>query len=204
VARRPQKARTCESSAPGLPLQDHYPLGNGDGGYLAFLGRLSPQKGIVQAINIANRAGLPLKIAGIVRPEDAGFFSREVRPRLGMRGVEWIGEVTDLDKAGLLGRAQATLVPIQWDEPFGLVFIESLACGTPVVSCPRGALPEIVVHGVTGYLSDDPDVLATACRAAAALDRSSCRRSVIDRFSDAAMTAAYEALYREVVGGLTR
>jgi glycosyltransferase involved in cell wall biosynthesis len=183
---------------PGLPLRERYPLGDGRGGYLAFLGRLSPHKGVAQAIEIAARAGLPLKIAGIVRPEDAEFFVREIRPRLCDGGVAWIGEVTDADKAELLGRAQATLMPLQWDEPFGLVFIESLACGTPVVACPRGAVREIVVDGVTGYLSGDPAELAAACRAVEGLDRAACRRSVLDRFSDATMAAAYEALYREV------
>jgi glycosyltransferase involved in cell wall biosynthesis len=166
-----------------------------------FLGRLSPTKGVLEAIEVAAAAGLPLKIAGVVRPEDAAFFTRHVEPRLRPPGVQWVGEVTDADKARLFGDARATLVPIQWEEPFGLVFVESLACGTPVVSCPRGALPEIVRDGVTGFLRHDLDELAEACRASAALDRAACRRSVLDRFGDAAMTARYERLYRQLTAG---
>ena len=185
----------------GLDLAGTYSLGAGRGDYLAFVGRIAPEKDPVTAIRVAIAAGLRLKIAARVDAVDAGYFATEVRPLLGHPLVEWVGEVDDELKNQLLGDARALLMPVDWDEPFGLIFIEAMACGTPVISTPRGSLPEIVCDGRNGFLRFSFEALVKACDDVAMLDRAACRADVIKRFSTARMADAYERAYAAVLEG---
>ncbi|HEX2075905.1 MAG TPA: glycosyltransferase family 4 protein [Geodermatophilus sp.] len=179
---------------------DAVPVGPGSGGYVCFLGRMSPDKGVREAILIARSAGMPLKIAARIRPgSEQQYFEECIRPLLGGE-VEFLGEAGAAAKYELLGDAVALLNPIRWCEPFGLVMIESLAAGTPVVATPRGSAPEIVEDGVTGFLRELahlPDALLRV----AELDRAACRAAAETRFSAERMVAEHLALYREVVAG---
>jgi glycosyltransferase involved in cell wall biosynthesis len=185
----------------GLDLASTYELGRGEGGYLVFLGRIAAEKDPVTAIRVAVKAGIPLKIAARVDAADRDYFEREVRPLLGHPLVEWIGEQNDDEKNRLLGSARAMLLPIDWEEPFGVTFIEALACGTPVISRPRGSLPEIVRHGQDGYLYSDEDDLVRACEAVLELDRAACRAGALERFSTERMVSEYERAYRAALEG---
>jgi glycosyltransferase involved in cell wall biosynthesis len=185
----------------GLDLAHSYRLGPGTGGYLLFLGRISPQKDPVTAINVAIRCGLRLKIAAWVDPADEGFFHDEVRPLLGHPLVEWLGEQTDRQKAALLGGAAGLLVPINWEEPFGLVFIEAMASGTPVISRPRGSVPEFVRNGEHGFLVESEDEMVDACRNLEAIDRRACREWALKHFNAERMTSAYLGVYRQIIDG---
>jgi glycosyltransferase involved in cell wall biosynthesis len=168
---------------------------------LVFLSRVERLKGAHVAIAVAKRAGRRLVIAGNHGDsgEDRRYWETEILPHVDKDGIEYVGPVDDRQKNALLGGAAAMLVPIQWDEPFGIVFAESLACGTPVISTPRGALPEIVRHGVDGYLVN---TVAEACAAVAALssiDRFTCRTRAEANFSTRVVVDRYEALYRRLV-----
>jgi len=171
------------------------PFGDGEGGYLAFLGRMVPEKGAHRAVRIARRAGLPLLIAAKMReaPEKA-FFEAEVKPLLG-RDVEYIGEVSSADKHQLIGGAKALLNPITWPEPFGMVMLEALACGTPVVARASGAAPEIVSHGNVGFLGRSDAELARALPRVDDIDRLTCRTWAAQRFSLELMAKGYEEQY---------
>lgn len=174
------------------------PFGAGSGGYCCFLGRMSPDKGITTAIEVAHRAGVPLRIAAKMHePPELEYFETIVRPLLGPSD-EFLGELTRPQKAQLLGGALALLNPIAWDEPFGLVMIEALAAGTPVIATPRGSVPEIVDDGVTGLIRDTIADLADALTRVGELDRAACRRAVEARFSSRRMAADHVALYGEV------
>lgn len=167
---------------------------------LVFLSRLDDIKGPDTAMAIAKAAGRRLVLAGNIAPSgpQRDFFERRIRPGLGQAGVEFVGEVDDAAKNRLLGRAAALLVPIRWDEPFGIVFAEALACGTPVLSCPRGALPEIVEPGRTGFLFAGDDIAAGVASVARLreLDRAACRRAAETRFNLPVVADRYLALYR--------
>ena len=178
----------------GLPLDD-YEFGPDGGDRLVFLGRMSPEKAPHTAIDIAVQAGTPLTLAGRVDPEEREYFEREVKPRLSHPLVRFVGEVGDREKQALLRDACALLFPIDWPEPFGLVMAEAMACGTPVIARPKGAAPEVLVHGVTGFLVDSHDELVAAVGKLRALDRAACRRHVEKNFSVGAMADRYEALY---------
>lgn len=179
---------------------ERFPVGDGQGGYAAFLGRMSPQKGIPAAVRAARHADIPLRIAAkMSEPAEVLYFERIVRPLLG-GDIEFVGEVGGADKSTLLGDAVCLLNPIDWPEPFGMVMVEALACGTPVVATPMGAAPEIVEHGVTGFVCSGEDNLASAIAASAGLDRNECRRAVTGRFSADRMVADHVALYEKVVG----
>ena len=162
--------------------------GGGEGGYLVFLGRLTRNKGVDIAIAVALLSGKKLVIAGNVSDEEGGktFFRQEVEPYLDGEQIRWIGEVDDLQKQCLLGQAEALLFPINWDEPFGLVMIEALACGTPVIATMRASTPEVIDDGVTGFLCDaeEPRVesFAEAVRRLPEIRRSSCRQAAEKRF----------------------
>lgn len=178
---------------------DAYPIGDGAGGYLLFLGRMSPEKGPHRAIEIARSLGVPLVLAGKQQsPAELAYFEEQVRPRLGP-DVDYVGEVGYAAKLELLASARALLNPIMWDEPFGMVMLEALACGTPVFSFDRGAAPEIVKDGVTGFLGSDEGALERAFARIDEIDRRDCRRSVEEHFSITRMVEDHVALYRAVV-----
>jgi glycosyltransferase involved in cell wall biosynthesis len=181
----------------GLPLES-YPFSPEDQGYLAFLGRLAPEKQPDVAIEIARRAGVPLKIAAKVDEADRRYFERAVAPMLDDPLVEFIGEIGDAEKAAFLGGARALLFPIDWPEPFGLVMIEAMACGTPVIAHPRGSVPEVVVDGRTGFIGATADELTDAVKRLEQIDRAACRAHVERHFSVATMADGYEAVYRRL------
>ena len=167
---------------------------------LVFLGRIESIKGADLAIAIARTSGHRLVLAGNHAQDgtERDFWDRKIAPQLGHGGIEWIGEVDDAAKNTLLGTAAALLVPVQWDEPFGIVFVEALACGTPVIACPRGALSEIVRHSIDGFLVSGS---AEACEAVGrlhTLSRAACRQRVEHNFSVNVIAAKYEQLYMEM------
>jgi len=182
----------------GLPAE-LYSCGRGDGGYLAFIGRVSPEKGIDKAIRIARRAGIPLKIAAKVDKADVDYYNSRIKKLLKDPGVEFIGEIGDHEKEEFLGRAMALLFPIDWPEPFGLVTIEAMANGTPVVAYRRGAVPEIIDGAITGFVVDSIDAAVAAVLKAIALDRRAIRRRFEERFSVERMAQDYVELYRDVL-----
>src|SRR5918912_1702836 len=178
------------------------------GGYLAFLGRISPDKGLDTAIRVARRAGLPLLIAArmpLPHSQDADvradweYWENEVQPLLEGRQVELIGQVAGKDKDQFLREAAALLFPIRWPEPFGLVMAEALACGTPVLALNRGSVSEVVQEGVTGFIRETEDELVAAVGRIGDLDRLRCRQEAERRFSPAAMAEAYEGVYARLV-----
>jgi glycosyltransferase involved in cell wall biosynthesis len=168
---------------------------------LVFLSRLDRIKGADTAIAIARRAGRKLILAGnhAKQGPDYEYWKTEIEPQLGRDGIEYAGEVDDQAKNELLGRAAALLVPIRWDEPFGIVFAEALACGTPVISSPRGALPEIVEEGTTGFLVRSEEEGAEAVRSIGDLSRAACRRAAEQKFSAAVCAEAYLQAYAEMI-----
>jgi glycosyltransferase involved in cell wall biosynthesis len=182
----------------GLPT-DLYLPGRGDGGYLAFIGRISPEKGVEKAIKIARRTGIPLKIAAKVDKADLDYYNAKIKRLLKGPGVEFIGEISDRDKGEFLGRAMALLFPIDWPEPFGLVMIEAMANGTPVVAFRRGSVPEIIDEGLTGFVVNNVDRAVAAVPRAAALNRSWIRRRFEQRFSVERMARGYIEVYDGVL-----
>jgi glycosyltransferase involved in cell wall biosynthesis len=180
----------------GLPL-DLLPFSPRGGDYFAFIGRISPEKRVDRAIEIAKRVGVPLKIAAKVDAADAEYFAG-IRHLLDHPLVEFIGEIDDRAKSEFLGNARATLFPIDWPEPFGLVMIESLACGTPVVAYRHGSVPEILEHGVTGFIVDDVDAAVDAAARVDEIDRRGCREVFEERYCVERMARDYVRLYRAV------
>jgi glycosyltransferase involved in cell wall biosynthesis len=179
---------------------DSFPMGRGDGGYLLFLGRFNPDKGAHLAIDVARSAGRRLLLAGkLNEAAEKAYFADAIAHRLG-HGVEYVGEADAATKRELLAGAEALLFPVRWDEPFGLVMVEAMACGTPVIALRRGSVPEIVVHGETGFVVDEPERLVEAVRAVETLDRGRCR-SRAQLFDTSRMVEGYEAAYRAVVEG---
>ena len=166
-------------------------------GYLAFLGRMSPEKGPDRAIEIAKRLGMPLKMAAKVDAADAQYFHETIEPLLDHPLIEYIGEIGDAQKPAFLGGAEALLFPIDWPEPFGLVMIEAMACGTPVVGFGCGSAPEVIDDGVTGFLVKDIEGAVAAVRDIDRLDRREVRRRFDRRFSATAMARAYLDVYAD-------
>lgn len=174
-------------------------LGDGEGGYLAFLGRICPDKGPLQAIEIARRAGMKLKMAAKVDPADAKYFAEEVKPVLDASPhVEFIGEIDDSRKQEFLGNAKALLFPISWPEPFGLVMIEAMACGTPVIAFNCGSVPEIMEDRLTGFVVETVEQAVAAVAKLDTLFRPSIRSRFEERFSAAAMAREYVRIYQQL------
>ncbi len=212
--------RTLEGSTPLIAISHHHastapfevaavihhgidvdatPLGDGLGGYTAFLGRMDAEKGVHLAARAALQSGVPLRIAAKMSTEgERAYFEHAVRPLLG-GCVEYLGELGQTDKATLLSGAAALVNPIQWDEPFGMVMIEALAHGTPVLASPRGSVPEIVIHGVNGSLCRGVDQLATGMLEVGQIDRSACRDDARRRFSMQRMATSHVALYSSLI-----
>jgi glycosyltransferase involved in cell wall biosynthesis len=183
----------------GIPTDLHEPIYNPRGGYVAFLGRISPEKRPDRAIRIARTLGIPLKIAAKVDKVDEAYFREQIAPLLSDPGVEFIGEIDERSKAEFLGEALALLFPIDWPEPFGLVMIEAMACGTPVLAFRRGSVAEIIDQGVTGGIVDTMDEAMRMLPRVIALDRHAVRRRFEQRFSSARMATDYVALYRSLL-----
>ncbi len=167
--------------------------------YLAFLGRLSPEKGPHHAIEIAKATGIPLKMAGKVDPVDMEYFKTQIEPHIDGDFIQFLGEADHFLKNDLMGRAVATLFPITWREPFGLVIIESMAAGTPVIAMNLGSVPEILSDGVNGFICNTVAECIAAVAKVPAISRSGCRADVARRFGVEQMTAGYEAVYCQVL-----
>jgi glycosyltransferase involved in cell wall biosynthesis len=183
----------------GLP-SDLYSFHPQPGKYLAFLGRIAREKRLDHAIEIAKRVGLPLRIAAKVDPTDRNYFHSEIEPLLDHPLVEYVGELTDAEKDDFLGEAYALIAPFDWPEPFGLVFIESLACGTPVLAYRRGSIPEIIDDGVTGFVCDHLGKMANAVERVSLLDRHRCRQAFEERFTVERMVQDYLKVYEHLIG----
>lgn len=178
----------------GLP-ETLIPFGPEGGEYLAFLGRISPEKRPDRAIEIAKKAGIPLKIAAKVDRADQAYFDQLIAPTLKDPLIEFIGEIGEHEKAPFLANAKALLFPIDWPEPFGLVMIEAMSAGTPVIAWRMGSVTEVVEPGVTGFIVDSIDEAVAAARAAGGIDRAGVRNRFLERFTAARMAADYEAAY---------
>jgi len=191
----------CRTVQHGLPL-DLYPFRPEPEDYFAFLGRISRDKRLDRAIEIAQRLGVRLKVAAKLDLADRAnreYYEQEIQPRLGDPLIEFVGEIAQEQKADFLGRARCLLFPIDWPEPFGLVMIESMACGTPVVAFRCGAVPEVIDDGVTGFCVDDLDAATTAAARAVEIDRRACRETFERRFSAERMATDYLELYAQLV-----
>jgi glycosyltransferase involved in cell wall biosynthesis len=182
----------------GLP-KDLFAFQPNQGNYLAFLGRISPEKRVDRAIEIAKRASMPLKIAAKVDRVDRRYFKRNIEPLLSQSHVEWIGEISDQAKNEFLGNAYALLFPIDWPEPFGLVMIEAMACGTPVIAYDRGSVPEVMEHGVTGWIVNNLDEAVEAVSSVANLSRARCRKVFERRFTVNRMASDYVNVYKDMI-----
>lgn len=197
--RRPKPDLPWVATCPNALDLSVYPFVPERGDYLLFLGRMTADKGAHHAVAVALECGLPLKLAGKCRePLERQYFDQLVRPHLSDT-IEYVGEVTHGEKVALLQHARATLFPIEWDEPFGLVMIESMACGTPVIATRYGAVPEVIDDGVTGIVVDSWSEMGAALERADAIDPLVQRRAVEERFSPARMVADYVAAYEATV-----
>jgi glycosyltransferase involved in cell wall biosynthesis len=181
-----------------------YTLCTDPGDYLAFLGRISPEKGVDRAIEIALQAGIPLKIAAKVDNADQEYFDSTLRPLLDNHLVEFIGEIGYPDKSKFLGNAMALLFPINWPEPFGLVMIEAMACGTPVIAYPYGSVPEVIEEGRTGFLVDDVPSAVRAVERISVISREKCRQQFEERFSAQRMTTDYLSIYNRLINSVRK
>jgi glycosyltransferase involved in cell wall biosynthesis len=182
----------------GLPA-NLYKKGEGKGGYVTFIGRISPEKRADRAIEIARQAGMKIKIAAKIDRADEVYFQTEIRHLFKSPHVEYLGEIGETDKADLLADAVAMLFPIDWREPFGMVTIESLACGTPVIAYNRGSVSEIITHGKTGYVVEDIAQAVDALKQINHISREECRASFEKRFTATTMAKNYLRLYDKLV-----
>jgi glycosyltransferase involved in cell wall biosynthesis len=197
--RRPMPEANWIATVPhGVPPSRYAFKARPDGGYLAFLGRISPEKGPDVAIEVARCCGIPLKIAAKVDAADRSYFESKIRPLLEGPGVEFVGEIGDQHKAEFLGNALALLFPIRWPEPFGLVMIEAMACGTPVIAWDCGSVREVVDHGVSGYIVRSHNEALAALQRISDLDRHEVRATFERRFTSTAMACAYLDVYQRL------
>jgi glycosyltransferase involved in cell wall biosynthesis len=185
----------------GLPERLLTPNEDAAPSYLAFLGRIAPEKRVDRAIEIAGRCGLPLKIAAKVDRVDRDYFQERIRPLLAQPHVEFVGEIADAEKAAFLSAAHALLFPIEWPEPFGLVMIEAMACGVPVIAFDHGSVPEVVEHGLTGFVVGDVEGAVAAVERLPALPRAAVRARFEERFTARRMAEDYAALYARLARG---
>ena len=188
----------------GLPTNLLTPSSHASGGYLAFLGRISPEKRVDRAIEIARAVGLPLKIAAKVDRADQAYFDTEIRPLLELPGVEFIGEIDEQGKCQFLGNALGLLFPIDWPEPFGLVMIEAMACGTPVLAFRNGSVAEVIEDGVTGHIVETVAEAILKVGSLIRLDRGRVRRRFEERFTSARMARDYVSVYQSLLRVSTR
>jgi len=197
--RKPRPHFNWVANVPNALDLSVYPFRPYRGDYLLFLGRMSPDKGAHRAVAVAMETGAPLKLAGKMQePKEQQYFDEFVAPHLGS-GIEYLGEVTHGQKVELLQHARATLFPIEWEEPFGLVMIESMACGTPVIATRRGSVPEVIEHGRGGVVVDDYRIMGAALEEADRIDPIDCRRYVEERFSPLRMVADYLRAYQTAI-----
>ena len=179
--------------------EDQFKFGNGNGGYALFLGRISPEKRVDRAIEIAKEAGMHLKIAAKVDKADQAYYDEQIKPLLSQSHVEYVGEVNEKEKELLLGGAAALLFPIDWPEPFGMVMVESMACGTPVIAYGLGSVPEIIENGVNGYIVSSIEEAANALKNIHSIDRRECRQRFLDRFEATRMAKDYLVIYEALI-----
>ena len=187
----------CATVYHGLPPR-LLPCRETPGQYVAFVGRISPEKRVDRAIEIARRAGMELRIAAKIDAADKEYFEREIAQLMDQPHVRYLGEIGEEEKAVLLGGARALLFPIDWPEPFGMVVIEALSCGTPVLAWPDGSVPELLEPGVTGWIVDSIDAAVEALRQVDAIDRSVCRAAFEQRFTAERMARDYVAVYKRL------
>ncbi len=185
----------------GMPEKRLMPVPGKKQEYFAFLGRVSPEKGLDRAIAIAARADVKLKIAAKIDVADRAYYESEIKPLLSQGHVEFIGEIDDSQKPEFLSGAHALLFPIDWPEPFGLVMIESMACGTPVIAYNCGSVPEVIDHGLTGFIVPDEDAAVSAISRLGELDRTAIRRRFEQRFTARRMAEDYVDVYEELIEG---
>jgi glycosyltransferase involved in cell wall biosynthesis len=183
----------------GIPRKLHTPTLRPRGGYLAFIGRVSPEKRLDRAIRIARAVGIPLRVAAKVDRVDLQYFKTTIKPMLNDPNVEFVGEIEERRKSTFLGDARGLLFPVDWPEPFGLVMIEAMACGTPVLAFRNGSVSEVVEEGVTGFIVESEQEAVRKIGALLALDRSRVRRRFEERFTAARMAADYVKIYRTIV-----
>ena len=183
----------------GLP-RDLLTFSKGPGKYLAFLGRISPEKRPDLAIDVALKAGIPIKLAAKVDVVDRAYFDQVIKPRLSEPGVEYIGEINESQKNEFLGNSLALMFTIDWPEPFGLAMIEALACGTPVIARPCGSVPEVLRNGVSGLIATEFDDLVKAVRNIERVSREGCRKEFETRFTAEVMATRYEHIYLDLMG----
>jgi glycosyltransferase involved in cell wall biosynthesis len=184
----------------GLPA-DRLVAGQGAGKYLAFIGRVCPEKRVDRAIEIAIRAGMPLKIAAKVDRVDREYYDTKIKPLLQQPGIEFVGEIREDQKSEFLGNASALLFPIDWPEPFGLAMIEAMACGTPTLAFRRGSVPEILTPGVTGQIVNTVDEAVSAIEEVLTMDRAAVRHGFESRFTASRMARDYVSLYQSIATG---
>jgi glycosyltransferase involved in cell wall biosynthesis len=196
--RRPMKsANFVDTIYHGLP-HDLFHQGTGQGGYLAFIGRISPEKAPDAAIRIAQAAGMKIKIAAKIDKGDQAYFDERIKPLMSLPHVEFIGEVDEFQKIEFLGNAAALLFPIAWDEPFGLAMIEAMACGTPVIAIRRGSVSEVVDDGITGFIVETEAQAIAAVHRVLELDRSRVRQVFDEKFTARRMAEDYVRVYRRL------
>jgi glycosyltransferase involved in cell wall biosynthesis len=173
--------------------------GDGSGKYLAFIGRICPEKRVDRAIQIALEVGMPLKIAAKVDRADRDYYECKIKPLLAHPNVEYIGEITEKEKCAFLGNAYAHLFPIDWPEPFGLTMIESMACGTPTIAFNCGSVPEVLNHGVSGFIVNNMPDAVKAVAEVSTLSRAACRHEFDSRFTSSRMARDYVKLYEAML-----
>ncbi|MCF6158490.1 MAG: glycosyltransferase family 4 protein [wastewater metagenome] len=182
----------------GCPIEK-FPFQQEPGDYLVFVGRISPEKGPVQAIEIAKRAGMKLVMVAKVDPYDKAYYEEKVKPLITPPFIEYVGEKGEEERNEIMKKAKALILPLDWPEPFGLVVIESLACGTPVITKNRGSMPEIMRHGKTGFICETLDEMVDAVQKIESIDRMACRRYVEENFTISHMVDRYEKAYNRLI-----